>query len=140
MALGTHILRNSCILLTLMWTGNLFAVSLETQNNPVPNGFIKIDGDYSDWLAVAHYQMDTIGDTAVGGLGNGVDILEGAIAHDDDFIYVLWRNSGPGGVTGFSNWIWFNMDNDPATGRTDLFGVAAPLSRGTEYNLGGTGG
>ena len=138
------IMRKSAVCLAsivaLMVSGNLYAISLQTHNNPVANGSIQIDGDYSDWASIPRYQADTIGDTAVGGLGNGVDILEGAIAHDDNFIYVLWRNAGPGGVTDFSNWIWFDMDNNPDTGRTDLFGVAAPLSRGTEYNLGGLNG
>jgi hypothetical protein len=140
MSLATHVSRSLAILVVSAIAGNLYAISVQTMDNPVPNGFIKIDGDYSDWLSVAHYQADTVGDTAVGGLGAGVDILEGAVAHDDNFIYVLWRNSGPGGITASSNWVWFDVDNNATTGRTDLFGVAAPLARGTEYNLGGLNG
>jgi hypothetical protein len=132
--------RTIAILFAVAAANVVSAAALETQNNPVPDGFIKIDGDYSDWLALPNYQADTVGDTSVGGLGDGVDILHGAIAHDANFIYVLWRNSGPGGITSFSNWVWFNMDNNPATGRTDMFGITTPLSRGAEYNLGGLAG
>jgi hypothetical protein len=132
--------RAVVILLFVVEVTPTWAESLETQSNPVPNGFVEIDGDYSDWAALPHYLADPVGDTSVGGLGEGVDILHGAIAHDENFIYVLWRNSGPGGITNFSNWVWFNMDNNPDTGRTDMFGLTTPLSRGAEYNLGGLQG
>jgi hypothetical protein len=133
-------IRTTAVLFAVATAGKAYAASLETQSNPVPNGFIQIDGDYSDWAALPNYPADTIGDISSGGLGNGVDILHGAIAHDENFIYVLWRNAAPGGITNFSNWVWFNMDNDPATGRTDMFGLTTPISRGAEYNLGGLAG
>lgn len=120
-------------------TSLVHAVSLETQNNPVPNGVMQMNGDYSKWLSVPQYQLDTFGDGASGGLADGVDIAVGAVAHDENNIYFMWRNVA-GGVTTFSNWIWVNMDNDPATGRTDMFGLTAPLARGAEYNLGGLAG
>jgi hypothetical protein len=140
MSISTTLFRTSAILFSAAAAEAACAAVLETQSNPVPNGFIQIDGDYSDWAALPDYQADTVGDTSAGGLGDGVDILHGAVAHDANFIYVLWRNAGPGGITNFSNWVWFNMDNNPATGRTDMFGITTPLSRGAEYNLGGLQG
>ena len=59
------------------------AASLETQNNPVPNGVMQMNGDYSKWLSVPQYQLDAVGDGASGGLADGVDIAVGAVAHDE---------------------------------------------------------
>lgn len=118
------------------------AVSVATLNNPVPNGYIQIDGNLDDWLSVAHYPLDATGDGSTGPARPlDIDILEGAIAHDADYIYVLWRNVGENMIDPFSNWIFFDMDRSETTGgRAAAPSVPGQLAIGYEFNLGGTVG
>jgi hypothetical protein len=115
------------------------AVSVQTLNNPVPNGFIQIDGGLNDWLSVPWYNADNVGDGSTGtGRPLNIDILQGAIAHDDNNIYVLWRNTGDNMIDGFSNWIFFDLDRDSATGARNANAAVSPIAIGYEFNLGGT--
>jgi hypothetical protein len=96
------------------------AVSVASLNNPVPNGYIQIDGNLDDWLSVAHYPLDATGDGSTG---------------------LLWRSAGENMLDGFSNWIFFDMDRSETTGgRSAPPSVPAPgqIAIGYEFNLGGT--
>ncbi len=114
------------------------AASVQTLNNPVPNGFIKIDGSLNDWLSIARFNQDTVGDGSTGAARPlDIDILQGAVAHDANFFYFLYRNAGDNMVDAASNWIFIDLDQNATTGLTSI----APLgSIGTDFNLGGTGG
>jgi hypothetical protein len=114
------------------------AVSVQTISNPVPNGFIKIDGSINDWLAITGYTQDTVGDGSTGPARPlDIDILQGAIAHDANFIYFLYRNAGDNMVDGASNWVFIDLDQNASTGLTSITALG---SIGTDFNLGGTGG
>jgi hypothetical protein len=140
-------MKLACILMIGTCTAGLLlaatadAASVQTLSNPVPNGYLQIDGDISDWLSVAMFNDDSVGD---GSTGNGrplnIDILRGAIAHDANNIYVLWRNTGDNMVDQFSNWIFFDMDRNAATGAKNANAAVSPISIGYEFNLGGTAG
>lgn len=114
------------------------AVSVQTINNPVPNGAIKIDGNISDWLGVTKYAADATGDGSSGPARPlDIDILQGAVAHDANFIYFLYRNAADGMVDGASNWIFIDLDRNRTTGQNAIPGTT---SIGMEFNIGGTGG
>ena len=114
------------------------AASVQTLANPVPNGFVKIDGNISDWLSLASFNQDTIGDGSTGPARPlDIDILQGAVAHDANFIYFLYRNAGDNMVDVASNWVFIDLDQNAATG---LSSITAIGSVGTDYNLGGLGG
>ncbi|MCC6491585.1 MAG: hypothetical protein IT424_01030 [Pirellulales bacterium] len=111
------------------------AASVQTLANPVPNGYVKIDGNLSDWLAIAGFPQDTVGDGSTGPARPlDIDILQGAVAHDANFIYFLYRNTGDNMVDVASNWIFIDLDQNAATGAALGFPI------GTDFNLGGTGG
>ncbi|BBO33606.1 PEP-CTERM sorting domain-containing protein [Lacipirellula parvula] len=116
---------------------NTFAASVQTISNPVPNGFIKLDGNISEWLSISRFNEDTTGDGSTGSFVP-IDIRQGAVAHDDNFFYFLYRNSGDNMVTGASNWIFIDLDQNATTGLTAAGGIN--FSIGAEFNLGGTGG
>jgi hypothetical protein len=104
----------------------------------VPNGAIKIDGNINDWLGVTKYTQDAIGDGSSGPARPlDIDILQGAVAHDANFFYFLYRNTADGMVDVASNWIFIDLDRDQATGQNAIPGTTAI---GMEFNLGGTGG
>jgi hypothetical protein len=97
-----------------------------------------MDGKLNDWLAVTPYQLDTIGDGSSGPARPlDIDFLQGAVAHDDHYIYFLWRATGDNMIDPSSNWIFMDMDQNAATGLT---AAGNPFSIGAEYNLGGTTG
>src|SRR5262245_23835298 len=97
------------------------AASVESRANPTPNGFIKIDGSISDWLSVVPYTQDTIGDGSTGPARPlNIDILQGAIAHDANNFYFLYRNTGDNMVDGASNWVFIDLDQNVGTGLTSI--------------------
>jgi len=121
--------------LVLGLAGRAGAASVQTLNNPVPNGFIKIDGSLNDWLSIARFNQDTVGDGSTGPARPlDIDILQGAVAHDANFFYFLYRNAGDNMVDGASNWVFIDLDQNASTG------LVAGFSIGTDFNLGGTGG
>lgn len=113
-----------------------YAASVQTLNNPVPNGFIKIDGNISEWLSIPGFAQDTVGDGSTGPARPlDIDILQGAIAHDANNFYFLYRNTGDNMVDTASNWVFIDLDQNATTGLK-----LAPLdSIGADYNLGGLG-
>ncbi|WP_428304333.1 PEP-CTERM sorting domain-containing protein [Lacipirellula sp.] len=123
---------------TLVASTSADAASVQTISNPVPNGYIKLDGNIADWLAITGYAQDTVGDGSTGAARPlDIDILQGAIAHDENFIYFLYRNAGDNMVDVASNWVFIDLDQNASTG---LSSISAMGSIGTDYNLGGTGG
>jgi hypothetical protein len=116
-------------------TNDVQAASVQTLNNPVPNGYIKIDGNINDWLSIPRYNPDPVGDGSSGGARPlDIDILQGGIAHDENFFYVLYRNAGDNMVDQFSNWVFFDLDQNQATGYKATPELA---SIGMEFNTGG---
>lgn len=114
------------------------AASVQTLNNPVPNGYIKLDGNISDWLSIARFNQDTVGDGSTGPARPlDIDILQGAVAHDANFFYFLFRSAGDNMIDVASNWVFIDLDQNATTGLTS---IGALGSIGTDYNLGGTGG
>lgn len=140
MTIVTTSVRILSVSLACFAAGALHAASVATLNNPVPNGFIQMDGSLSDWLAVPWYADDTVGDGSVPGPRIAIDILGGAIAHDENFIYFLYRNAEDGMVDGFSNWIFIDLDQNQTTGFSGAVNEIAGLPIGMEFNLGGTAG
>jgi hypothetical protein len=135
-----RLIRNvvSALAAALVAVPLVHAVSVQTIANPVPNGAIKIDGNISDWLGVTKYTQDAIGDGSSGPARPlDIDILQGAVAHDANFFYFLYRNTADGMVDGASNWIFIDLDRNQATGQNAIPGTTAI---GMEFNLGGTGG
>ena len=119
-------------------TDRVSAVSVQTLSNPVPDGYIKIDGNINDWLAISSYAADTVGDGSTGPARPlDIDILQGAVAHDANNFYFLYRNAGDNMVDSASNWIFIDLDQNPATGLSSIGDLS---SIGTDYNLGGTTG
>ena len=115
-----------------------YAVSVQTTANPVPNGYMKMDGSLSDWSFLTAYNQDAVGDGSSGPARPlDIDILQGAVAHDDNFFYFLYRNAGDNMVDNASNWIFIDLDQNAATGYK---GTAPVSSVGTDFNLGGTTG
>lgn len=139
MMIATNLARILIVFLACAAANTLHAVSVMTLNNPVPNGFMKMDGSLSDWLGVQWYPNDTVGDGSIPGARPSIDILGGAIAHDDDFIYFLYRNAADGMVDTASNWIFIDLDQNLATGLNSVV-IGNPLPIGLEFNLGGTTG
>lgn len=137
----THRFASSTLFAALVALGlaaSAQAVSVQTLANPVPNGFVKIDGNISDWLSLASFNQDTVGDGSTGPARPlDIDILQGAVAHDANFIYFLYRNAGDNMVDGASNWVFIDLDQNAATGLTSITALG---SVGTDYNLGGLGG
>jgi hypothetical protein len=127
-------LAASLVILTAVSTA-VHAGSVQTLNNPVPNGFIKIDGSLNDWLSIARFNQDTVGDGSTGPARPlDIDILQGAVAHDANNFYFLYRNAGDNMVDGASNWVFIDLDQNASTG------LVAGFSIGTDFNLGGLGG
>jgi hypothetical protein len=137
----THRFASSALFATLVALGlaaGAQAASVQTLANPVPNGFVKIDGDISEWLSIARFNQDTVGDGSTGPARPlDIDILQGAVAHDANFIYFLYRNAGDNMVDGASNWVFIDLDQNVATGLTSITALG---SVGTDFNLGGLGG
>lgn len=114
------------------------AASVQTISNPVPNGYMKMDGSLTDWSFLTAYTADAVGDGATGAARPvDIDILQGAVAHDDNFFYFLFRNAGDNMIDVASNWVFIDLDQNTSTG---LKSITAMGSIGTDYNLGGTGG
>jgi hypothetical protein len=125
-------------LLGLVAASTARAVSVQTLSNPVPNGYIKIDGNISDWLAISAFSQDTVGDGSTGPARPlDIDILQGAVAHDANNFYFLYRNAGDNMVDPASNWVLIDLDQNATTGLTSITALG---SIGTDYNLGGTAG
>ncbi|MEX2170275.1 MAG: hypothetical protein WD851_13260 [Pirellulales bacterium] len=141
MKFATRHICSCSLVIAASIVGDLRAASVATRSNPMPNGFFQMDGDLSDWENAAWYPDDAVGDGSVPGPRIAIDILGGAIAHNDNFIYVLYRNAADNMVDGFSNWVFFDLDQNQATG---LNGAVNPdiagLPIGIEFNLGGTAG
>jgi hypothetical protein len=136
-----HRFTSSTLLTAIVALGlasGAYAASVQTLANPVPNGFIKLDGNISDWLSLAGFNQDTIGDGSTGGVRLDIDILQGAVAHDANFFYFLFRNAGDNMIDNASNWVMIDLDQNDTTGY--LGGPTTPLAVGAEYNLGGTTG
>lgn len=112
------------------------AASVQTLNNPVPNGYIKLDGNISDWLSIARFNQDAVGDGSTGPARPlDIDVLQGAVAHDANFFYFLFRNAGDNMVDVASNWTFIDIDQNNTTGLTSITALG---SVGTDFNLGGT--
>lgn len=121
--------------LCLSHAASLRAASVQTLANPVPNGYIKIDGNINDWLSIGAYAPDATGDGSTGPARPlDIDILQGAVAHDANFFYFLYRNAGDNMVDPNSNWVFIDLDQNVATGAALGFPI------GTDYNLGGLNG
>ena len=125
-------------LMTLAIATQASAASVQKLNNPVPNGFIKLDGNISDWLSIARFNQDAVGDGSTGPARPlDIDILQGAVAHDENFFYFLFRSAGDNMIDNASNWVFIDLDQNAGTG---LASITALGSIGTDFNLGGTTG
>lgn len=133
--LATIRLLSLCALLAV--ASQAFAASVQTITNPVPNGYMKIDGSLSDWMWLNQFTADSTGDGSTGTFP-AIDILQGAVAHDANNFYFLYRNAGDNMVTNASNWIFIDLDQNKATGLAAAGGIN--FSVGAEYNLGGLSG
>jgi hypothetical protein len=115
------------------------AAAVQSLSNPVSSGAIQIDGNLADWAAVAPYLLDTIGDGSTGAARPlDIDVLQGAVAHDANNFYFLYRNAGDNMVDAFSNWVMIDLDQNDTTGLQAAGGIN--FSVGAEFNLGGTEG
>ena len=115
------------------------AAAVQSLSNPVASGAIQIDGNLADWAAVTPYLLDTIGDGSTGAARPlDIDVLQGAVAHDADNFYFLYRNAGDNMVDPFSNWVMIDLDQNDTTGLQAAGGIN--FSVGAEFNLGGTEG
>jgi hypothetical protein len=83
--------------------------------------------------------MDTVGDGSTGAARPlDIDVLQGAVAHDANNFYFLYRNAGDNMVDPFSNWVMIDLDQNDTTGLQAAGGIN--FSVGAEFNLGGTEG
>lgn len=115
------------------------AAAVQSLSNPVASGAIQIDGNLADWAAVTPYLLDTVGDGSTGAARPlDIDVLQGAVAHDAENFYFLYRNAGDNMVDSFSNWVMIDLDRNDTTGLQAAGGIN--FSVGAEFNLGGTEG
>jgi hypothetical protein len=86
-----------------------------------PASGIAIDGNASDWNGLTAFATDP--DDIGGGARNVIDWQNAIMAHDNQKVYLLYRNRGPVDPNrnsgSYSSWGWqafFDTDNNPATG------------------------
>lgn len=82
---------------------------IESMSNSVAPGAITIDGDLSDWAAIAAYPSDPTGDGAR-------DFKSITIAHDDTYYYVRLEaaENSTYGLNDGTGWFWIMVDTNPA--------------------------
>ncbi len=90
-----------------------------TISNPVSS--ISVNGNASDWSGLTAFPTDP--DDIGSGATNVIDWQNAAMAHNDQKLYLLYRNRGPVDPNrnsgSYSSWGWqafFDTDNNPATG------------------------
>lgn len=79
-------------------------------SNPVTN--LTIDGNLTDWNGLISLGPDP---DDVTGTNNQLDWLEAWLAHDNNNIYLAFRNDGPINLS-WGHGIYFDTDMNPATG------------------------
>jgi len=87
---------------------------------------IVADGDLSDWSGLTSFGADP---DDVSGENNRLDWREGFIAHDDDNLYLGWRNDGAAELS-WGNGVYIDADQNLATG---FRGFSSELPIGVEY-------
>ncbi|MGB1309666.1 MAG: SGNH/GDSL hydrolase family protein [Leucothrix sp.] len=116
-----------------------FSATAATVSNPVSDGSIVIDAGITDWASIASfgYDADTLSDVGV-----KADYLEGWMAHDNDNLYVAYRNNGDIDTANWWSWqVYFNTDDLPSTGyqALDTGGAEYLLQASNIYQYTGTG-
>ncbi len=115
-----------------------------TISNPVSS--ITVNGNASDWAGLTAFPTDP--DDIGSGAGNVIDWQNAVMAHNDQKLYLLYRNRGPvdpGRNSGsYSAWGWqvfFDTDNNPATGfkLNSTFGADYILEANNLQRYTGTG-
>ncbi len=92
---------------------------------------IIIDGDFSDWAAVA-----PIATSIDNGINDSVDFAELKVSHDDDFVYLMYtmhRAFNPQAAPGGGVFLSIDSDNDVNTG-FNVFGLNAVGSEAAWQN------
>lgn len=106
----------------------------------VPRGAISIDGRFDDWKKIAALPDDPAGD-AMTDNKRSVDLIRGAIAHDQEHIYITTEQAAPTGFAISEPWIFIDADMNLATGTRfgwiGKSGQDAALSIGAEFHLSG---
>lgn len=107
------------------------AVIVDSQNNPVADNAIVIDGNRSDWNSIPFYPVDSSGD------GNPKDLVGVQIAHDSDnvFFRLTFNIQSPPQFYNGNNRMYLDTDLNRGTG---FFGSGGFLSLGADYLVEGT--
>jgi len=113
-------------------------------SNPVAT--ITVNGNSSDWSGTTAFATDP--DDIGGGSGNVIDWQNATIAHNDQNVFMLYRNRGPvdpNRTSGsYTSWGWqafMDTDNNPNTGfkLNDSFGADYLLEANELQRYIGTG-
>lgn len=89
---------------------------------------ITVDGNLSDWSGISTFGLDP---DDVTGTNNKLDWLEGAMAHNNSNLYIVYRNDGSIDTSNGWGWqLYIDADNNPNTGYALAFGAI-----GAEYHI-----
>jgi len=107
-------------------------------SNPVTN--ITIDGSIGDWSGVTSFGLDP---DDISGPDNPLDWREAWVAHDNESLYIAFRNDGIFEIS-WGHGIYIDTDNDRTTGFrgfSDEFALGADILLETDdvYRYTGTG-